>query len=341
MRDYYRRGKKGTIYVRIDGVRTSTGTTDPERAKWFKKKHENEAWDRANGRSVPTWDGACIAWAKGNPLSAVGVANLRFENWWKDHLSGKSLRAITPELVNDLVTKHRTGVSATERLPANATANAYVQFVARVIAATSSLRPAFIHYPPMKGRLRWLTPAEWFLLAAKMDGDLRDVCEFSLATGLRQANCLEFDWAWLHGDWALIPPEFTKTDEPYGIPLNKTAQAVIARRKAAAVRHPNLAFLNAGKPWYRVAVARKLWKALEDSGVDEITYHGFRHTFTSWLAQKGVSESIRARLGCWRTGRMADRYSHFDVESLRPFAAHIDEALKTAQAEKRRKESAA
>lgn len=268
-----------------------------------------------------------MEWARLNPLSAVGEANLRYEKWWKDHLKGRNLRTITSELVDGIIKEHRTGVNSLERTPANATANAYVSFVSRVITETSHLRPKLLTYPEVKGRIRWLTPAEWFLLSAKMEADFRDLCEFALATGLRRGNCMDFDWRWVHDDWALIPHEFTKTGEDYGIPLNRTAQAVIARRKASTVRHPNLVFLNGGKPWSRMSVVRYMQDAVEKAEIEPVTFHGFRHTFASWLAQRGVSDSIKSRLGCWASVGISGKYTHFDVDSLRPYSEIIDTML--------------
>lgn len=323
----YRRGKKGILYISVHGVRQSSKTNDKERAKRLEHKLNAEAWDREQGLVIPDWDGACLLWTKRNPLIAASEKNLRFATWWRPLLTRKNLRRIDTEMMNELILKHRPKVSETERRPQNATANAYVAFVQRIITETSSLRPKFITYPEQQGRMRWLTPAEWFLLAGTASDDVRDICEFALSTGLREANCMFFDWTWVKDTWALIPPEFTKTSAPYGIPLNRTAQAVIARRRTAAIRHPNLVFLNQGKPWYRVSIGRAMRDAVEAAGIDAVTFHGFRHTFASWLAQKGISEVIRARLGCWKTGSMADHYAHFDVESLRPFSEVIDSIL--------------
>ena len=177
------------------------------------------------------------------------------------------------------------------------------------------------------GRDRWLTVEEWYKLSAEMSDDLRDVSLLALATGLRQANVIGLRWTWLRGDWLEIPAEFTKTRKPYGIPLNRTAQGVIESSKGNKVMHAQLVFTRGGKPWNRVTLCRQLKGAVAQAGIPEFTFHGFRHTFASWLAQKGVSEAIRARLGCWSTGSQTDHYSHFDVGSLRPYAELIDSIL--------------
>jgi integrase len=222
---------------------------------------------------------------------------------------------------------NRPGVDLNQRTPKNSTANNYVMFVSRVIRHGSNLNPRFIRYPPIKFRERWLTPEEWFLIKPHLTPDELDVFEFALACGQRPANCAFFEWTWDKGTSALIPASDTKTDKPYGIPLNKTAQAILARRKKADVKHLKYVFSNAGEPWYALKLLRALERACKAAGVTKITVHGLRHTFASWLAQSGVSKEIRERLMGHSAKDTQDLYTHFDIESLRRYAALIDTIL--------------
>ena len=74
--------------------------------------------------------------------------------------------------------------------------------------------------------------------------DLREMCLFALATGLREANVMGLKLPWIHVDFIEIPAELTKTRKPYGIPLNRTAQGVIEARRQSPVRHVQLVFTN-------------------------------------------------------------------------------------------------
>jgi integrase len=319
--------KRGRIWwISVGGVRQSSGTTDRERAKTLEHKLNTEAWDRRHGLIVPSWDQACLSWMDDHPAAAGQYQNLKHSRWWKPHLTGRRLDAITPKTVHKIVSDN-FDISLAEAVGPNSTANGYVCFVGRVIRHASNLNPALIHYPKSTGRDRWLTVDEWRALASVMRQDLRDIAEFALVTGLRQANCMGFTWSWIHGDTAILPRQLTKTRKPYGIPLNRTAQATLQRRRDATVRHPELVFINAGNPWYRVSLCRAIEAAVQAAGIAPITFHGLRHTFASWLAQKGVSEAIRARLGCWSTRSQADHYAHFDVTSLRPFSELFDAIL--------------
>lgn len=315
--------REGHWYISISGVRSSSGTSDRAQAKALEHKLNAEAWGRRHGLIVPSWEQACLSWMDDNPAKAEKYEAKKFLAFWKPRLAGKRLDAITPKLVHSIVGQNFK-VDLNNPVGANSTANSYVGMVSRVIRHASNLNPRLTLYPKPRGRERWLTPDEWYALT--MPPDLADLALFALATGLREGNVMGLQWAWVKGDWLEIPAHLTKTRKPYGIPLNQTAQAVIAGRRGP-VRHPDLVFLNAGKPWYRMALCRAFRSAVAASGIPEITFHGLRHTFASWLAQRGVSHAIRARLGCWATASIADHYSHFDVESLRPFSELIDGIL--------------
>lgn len=315
--------KRGKIYYfSINGVKESSGTTDKKRAEALERKRKQEAWDRANGYHVKTWDEACLEWLQSHQHLASYIQNKIYAKWWRPHLTGLKLTAISKDLIHHSILKRP--IDMTTGTKTNSTANVYVCFAEKIIRSGSNLKPDFMRYPEPNEAKRWLRWAEWKSLEAAMDDDLRHICTFALATGLREANNMRFEWTWLHGDAAYLPRQLTKTREDYGIPLSSVAQAVIGERREAKVRHPLYVFTDGGKPWKCVRLLRRLYRAVDASGIDPMTFHSFRHTFGSWLAQRGVSDAVRRRLGCWTTGGdAASGYVHFDVESLRPFSEMV------------------
>jgi integrase len=218
----------------------------------------------------------------------------------------------------------------------NATANNYVAFVAKIIRAAGIQAPKFHLYPVPARNKRWLRPEEWLALSGVMAPDLRQIATFSLATGLREANVMLFEWAWLHGNKAFLPASVTKTGDAYGIPLNKSAIQAIEERKSSVIRHAKYVFLNGGNPWTRWTYYTGVKQAAKASGLLDVNVHTFRHTFASWLAQAGTPDAIRKRLGCWSLGSSADAgYLHFDVEPLRPFAEKLDVYLNSVSPDSR------
>lgn len=336
----YRRGKKGTVYISVQGVRQSSGTTDKIRAKALQDKLNAEAWDSATGLILPDWDRACVKWIKDSPLLASKPHNIDFGKFWKPLLTGKKLTAITPSLIHRFIFENRPGVSVETRTKQNATANYYVGYVSRIIRHSSNLKPNFQRYPPRLGNDLWTSPEDWISIASHLNADALDALTFSLATGLREANVMHFEWGWDHGTWGTVPASDTKTDKPYGVPFNKTAQAVLERRKAAAIKHVRYAFTDSGKPWYRLKILRALSKACKAAGLPVLTVHALRHTFGTWLARAGVPREVRQRLMAHSLHSVHDRYIHYDVESLRQYGEIIDTLLSQA-ADKTRKASSA
>lgn len=331
--------KRGEIYwVSINGVRCSTGERDRKRAKEEETRLRVEARDRSRGLYVKTWDEACLEWLQSNTHLQSYSKNAIQAKWWTRHLRGLKVTVITRELVHSIIVKERPVTS--ERSKQNNTANGYVAFVRKVLRHVDVNVRQFVVYPATRRGKRWLRRDEWESLLPHMDDDLRHVCTFALATGLREANVIGFQWSWIHGNAAYLPREVTKTDQDYGIPLSSVSQAVLAERRGATVRHKDLVFTDNGKPWYKVKLLRRLYKAVQAAELEPIVFHTFRHTFASWLAQKGVSDSVRRRLGCWvAEGGAAGTYVHFDVESLRQFAemAFSTDSLKEDVAENLRK----
>lgn len=66
---------------------------------------------------------------------------------------------------------------------------------------------------------------------------------------------------------------------------------------------------NKGEPYDRAYT--KAWqKALKRAGIENFRWHDLRHTWASWLAQKGVPLSDIQEMGGWETPAMVQRYAH-------------------------------
>lgn len=318
----------------LTGRRESTGTGDRELAKAIVAKTEREAVERKAGIYVPTFIEQTNTWLELNQ-SLAGFANQEdYAGFWKKHLKTEKLADLTPELVHSIVKRERS-VNLKVPTKKNNTANNYVTFVAKIIRSGGLPCPKFHVYPRLKVSKAWLRPEEWPVLAQEMNDDLRDISTFLIATGLREKNVIAFEWTWIHGANAYLPMELTKTSAPYGIPLNKTALAVIERRRSAPVRHQKYVFVNNGRPWVACTLLERVKQAAGRAELSGIGVHTFRHTFASWLTQSGVPDAIRRRLGCWKQPSGADAaYLHFDVEWLRSFAEKLDTHLTFVPGEK-------
>lgn len=319
----------GPWYFRhpVTGDRVSSKTTDKARAAQLLRDLENEAFDRKNGRYVPKWEEVAEKWLALNQTLSGIRSQQNYHDFWLERLRGMKLTEITDDVVHREIMAGRP-VSLKERLPANSTANLYVMYVRKIIRFAGVSRPQFVKYPEPKTSRRWLRPEEWHAFVDELPEDLAQLCTFALATGLRINNVMNFRWAWLHDDKAFLPAAVTKTSEEYGIPLNKSATAIVRDLRAQTVRSPTHVFIHMGKPWAYRTLNKAIKRACKRAEIADISPHVLRHTFASWLTQQGVSDAIRRRLGCWQLGGGADTaYLHFDVEWLRPFAEKLDPLL--------------
>ena len=55
-------------------------------------------------------------------------------------------------------------------------------------------------------------------------------------------------------------------------------------------------------------------KVLDAAGITDpsITFHSWRHTFRTRLAEAGVSDDLAKRLGGWTNDKIIERYDHAD-----------------------------
>lgn len=316
----------GPWWIRVGGQRVSSGTVDKERARRKEQKENAALWDEREGFATRTWDRAILTWKDNNPALSKRDNIQHFIVWWTNLLGEtRRLDTITPALVHSLVIEHRKGVTLETRTKPNSTANNYVAFLQRVIEESSMLRPKLQYYPRMLGNTRWTPVAEWLDIATHLTPDEHDICTWALASGLREEKCMHYEWSWDHETWGMVP--VTKNGEPLGIPYNRTMQAIMARRRAAAVRHVRYAFTDGNTEWTTDKVLNALHRATRAAGKEYITFHGLRHTFNTWLARAHVPQDIRKRLCGHASKESNDVYTHYDVEYLRPYSEIIDRLL--------------
>ena len=131
-------------------------------------------------------------------------------------------------------------------------------------------------FPETKHRIRYLTREEAGRLLAQLPRYLMAMAEFSLATGLREANVRLLEWqdvdlqrsiAWVHGDQAKAGKSFT-------VPLNARAIAVLRNQFGL---HQQWVFPRKGKPVYQCN--NNSWRsALKRAGIENFRWHDLRHT---------------------------------------------------------------
>ena len=167
------------------------------------------------------------------------------------------------------------------------------------------------------GRLRFLTQAEWLKLRPELPAHLLPMVEFSLATGLRQANVLGLRWDEVAPGMKSVTlmVKDRKGRKPLTIPLSTWAREVL---KSRIGQHPDYVFTYAGK---RLGSPKKGFaSAVTASGIKPITWHGLRHTWASWQVMAGTPLKAVQELGGWSSIEMVMVYAHLAPGHLAQFA---------------------
>jgi len=182
-----------------------------------------------------------------------------------------------------------------------------------------------------QGRLRWLTQEEaTHLLAAcrkSKNKTLSDLAEFSMFTGVRRGEALGLTWDRVDRARGVIRLELTKSGRRREVPLSLNADGVLARRWT-----PDAKGYVFGNPNWNAF--RSAWEtAVGAAGLEGIRFHDLRHTFASWLVQRGRTlKEVQEALG-HQTIAMTMRYSHLAPDHLRAAVAVLDGVLSSQQSE--------
>jgi integrase len=180
-----------------------------------------------------------------------------------------------------------------------------------------------------QGRLRWLTQEEAtkLLSACKKSRNaaLADLVEFSLFTGVRRGEALDLTWDRVDRARGVIRLELTKSGRRREVPLSSNADTVLARRWTPEAK----GYVFRSRNWNSF---RSAWEsALVVAGIEDLRFHDLRHTFASWLVQRGRTlREVQEALG-HQTITMTMRYSHLAPDHLRAAVAVLDDVFPPLQ----------
>lgn len=308
----YRRGRIYWIELTTHAgrIRESAETTDRKAAQEYHEKRKGEIWRQAKlGEAPPvTWGEAVAKWLKVKPRGLPDRYRIKAITFPLESTLPVSLERLTAYL---------SGMEAS-------TSNRTLALVVAIHNAAGVSPPKIPRRPAPPGRTRWLTASEWGRLKEALEEEsplLRQAAEFTLATGLRENNVLELEWAqvdlrrrvtWLHGDQM-------KGGKPLGVPLNDAACAILSERKGI---HSKYVFGNPDYPLSRAS--NRAWRqARAKAKLKDFRWHDLRHTWASWHAMNGTRLEDIQQLGGWASPQMVQRYRHLSPEHLAEAAARV------------------
>jgi len=142
----------------------------------------------------------------------------------------------------------------------------------------------------------FITSSDFQTLVDVIDNkDLKEVVIFAVNTGLRKGEIISLEWTQinLQDRYVILDNNnghTTKSKRVRTIPLNITAFEVLNKRKN--LNHKFVFSLNgeAINPDY---VCKQFKKCVIKAGLNsKLKFHSTRHTFASWLVQRGVSRFL-------------------------------------------------
>ncbi len=304
-------------------VQKSTKTVDKHAAQEFEDRLKADLWRIYHLGDKPrrTWKEAVVRWLRENQDKKSLDKDIIYFNWLDPYLGSLYLDQITRDLLTEIGDrKLKTGV-------APATVNRHMEVIRSILNCSErewewiDRAPAVRMLKEPKRRIRWITQDEAQNLMTFLPSHTKAMAQFSLATGLREANVTGLEWsqvdlnrkvAWIHGDQS-------KSGRPIGVPLNRDAVVILREQQG---KHPTRVFSFYGRPISKANT--KVWRrALKKAGIRDFRWHDLRHTWASWHVQNGTPMHVLQELGGWSDIRMVQRYAHLAPDHLAPYAESI------------------
>jgi len=217
-------------------------------------------------------------------------------------------------------------------------------------------------FPPIRNlrvRQRFVDPAQWMQVRAKLQADLRDAADFAYICGPREMEILALKWSDVERDAGVLHFRETKTGKPRVAPYGKLPDlvAVIERREAVAEQLKRAAgvitpwvfcfaapvmvrgrqYHAAGAQLFKATGQRGLlnmlrdeWdEACKDVGLPGLLFHDLRRSAARNFERAGIPRSIAMKLGGW-SDKMYSRYSIGAESEIGPEMPKLGEYLNRA-----------
>lgn len=180
-------------------------------------------------------------------------------------------------------------------------------------------------------RVRYLDSAEYQALFKTLEQNsiptwLKPIVIIALNTGLRESNLLKLEWSSvnLFSRLIIIEGEQMKNRDSIGLPLTQEAFETFRALQRMKADTADLVFHDNGQEIYPVKLQRAFKRACKIAGIEDFRFHDLRHTFASYLRQRGIDLHTISKLLGHRDIRMTQRYSHLCVDTLRSAISVLD-----------------
>lgn len=166
----------------------------------------------------------------------------------------------------------------------------------------------------------YFTEAEYETLKRVIDNeDVKDIVEFGLLTGIRQNDLINLTWQQIDFKNSTLILDNrnsrTKSGKVHSLPLSIAALQVLSKREIN--KSGNLIFTYNGERFKQWFLCKRFREYVTKAGLSsQLSFHSLRHTFASWLIQKGVPLYVVSKLLTHSDLRTTQIYSHLKQENL-------------------------
>ena len=255
----YQRDDSPFWWVRFSPIRgelkpfqKSTETKIKRQAQQYHDKLQAERWeqDKLGVKPKHIWDEAAAKFLEETSHKPTHEWDKSMLRWSHPLLGGKELIDINRALLDQVRAVRGKGVST-------ATVNRYMALVRTILRKACNEWEWLDRVPKVgmfrdgEGRIRSLSRDEYERLISELPQHLADMVQFSVATGLRQANVTRLQWKQISLDrrhlW--VSGGDHKNGRPHSVPLNQAAMDVLERRRG---HYPSHVFTYEGNPIVQV-----------------------------------------------------------------------------------------
>lgn len=150
--------------------------------------------------------------------------------------------------------------------------------------------------------------------------DLKDITIFAVNTGLRRMELITLQWEQINFRDKLVTLDnrnhLTKSKKIRTIPLNIHCMQILIERER--YKTGSNVFTLDSKPISADKLTRLFKIYVKKTNVNQqLNFHSLRHTFASWLVQRGVSIYQVSRLLGHSDIKITEVYAHLRAEDLR------------------------
>jgi site-specific recombinase XerD len=156
------------------------------------------------------------------------------------------------------------------------------------------------------------------LLKVINEDDIKDLVLFALNTGMRQMELLTLEWNQIDANRRIVTLDnrnhLTKSKRVRSIPLNRTALEIINRRESNS--NVNV-FTIDGKQITQDSISNRFNRIIKKTELNQkLNFHSLRHTFASWLVQKGAPIYQISKLLGHSNIKTTEIYAHLSSSEL-------------------------